>query len=303
MLLIPGLICLVLQTLGWIPPMYVQVALFLVGLLLLGVPHGAADLLVANHISILEGRKFSHASFLISYLGRILLFALILWVFPWIGLGIFLLISAFHFGETDFAQHEMSDVWGRLFVINYGLIVLSTLLLTHLEEVAPLLYFVAAQDLVDVVVSRISSLRVFIFMGLAFSLLMSGVQVHIRRPGFFRGWIRSEAMYIPVLMLFVWQLPLLLGFTFYFIGWHSVLSMNSIMTYLVRVNGLSISLVWRQILFYSGLAVIGTLLIGASGFMFTDINAMIWYSLMSLAVLTGPHMIVMHDMYTLLRRR
>ncbi len=303
MLLLPGLLCLILQVLGWVAPFYLQVGLFLVGMLLLGVPHGAADLLVANNISIMEGRKFRHASFLISYLGRILLFALILWAFPWIGLSIFLIISAFHFGETDFAQHEMSDLWGRLFVISYGLCVLAILLLTHLSEVTPLLSFLAEQGLVEAVVRQISSMRTFIFTGLVFTLAVSGIQVHFRRPGFFSEWIRSEALYIPVLLLFVWQLPLLLGFTFYFIGWHSVLSMNSILTYLVKVNGLSVSNVWRQIFFYSGLAIIGTLVIGASGYMFADINAMIWYSLMSLAVLTGPHMVVMHNMYTLLRRK
>jgi Brp/Blh family beta-carotene 15,15'-monooxygenase len=303
LLLLPGLLCWILQALGWIPPVYLQVGLFIGGMLLLGVPHGAADLLVANSISNMQGRKFRHASFILSYLGRILLFALILWAFPWIGLAIFLIISAFHFGETDFSQHEMSDAWSRLFVVTYGLSVLAILLLSHLGEVAPLLSFLAEPERVEQLVTLISSVRPHIFLGLGCCLIITGFRVHLRRPGFFHGWIRSEAMYIPAILIFLWQLPLLLGFTFYFIGWHSVLSMSSILKYLVKVNGLSVSNVWRQMFFYSGLAILGTLVIGASGFMFSDINAMIWYSLMSLAVLTGPHMVVMHDMYTLLRRK
>ena len=283
--------------------MPVQLGIFMTGLLTLGVPHGAADLLVADHVVRKDGGQFRAVPFLAAYLGRILMFGVILWIFPVLGLLLFLLISAFHFGETDLARHELAGTEGKLFTISYGLMLLGMLLLSHLEEVYPLLvYLDRGSDMIGRM-GMIERQRPLLLMTLFTALIVTSIMVHLRYPDFFRNWLRKEAILFPIMLLLLWRLPLLVGFTFYFIGWHSVLSLQSIMRYLIRINGVSAGVVWKQILLYSGLAVAGTALIGASGYMFTEVNAMLWYAFMALAVLTGPHMEVMHDMYGALRRK
>jgi creatinine amidohydrolase len=104
-----------------------------------------------------------------------------------------------------------------------------------------------------------------------------------------------------IILIIVFNLPMLLGFTFYFVVWHSVISLNNIVLYLRNHNRFSINLIARQILLYSVLAIIGIGLFGLTGFMFMSSNAVSGYIFLGLAVLTAPHMQIMHDMYNSIR--
>lgn len=303
LLLLPGFMLLLLELVGWSIPVAAQFGIFLAGLLILGVPHGAADLLIADHVIRKDGGQFRILPFLAAYLGRILLFGVLLWLLPLFGLMLFLFISAFHFGETDLSRHDLTGFPGKLFVVSYGMMLLGILLLSHLDEVHPLLNFVGSGLELSGWMQWIKIHRGGVLLVLLSFLIFALVLVHRSHPVFIRHWLSREAFLFPVMLILLWRLPLLLGFTFYFIGWHSVISLQSIMRYLVTINGLSVGKVWKQMFFYSGLAIAGTLLVGASGFMFTEVNAMLWYAFMALAVLTAPHMEVMHDMYGALRRR
>jgi hypothetical protein len=88
-----------------------------------------------------------------------------------------------------------------------------------------------------------------------------------------------------------------MGFTFYFVLWHSVLSLKNIVSYLRQDNLFSFRLILKQIGFYSLLASVGVCMVGLGGFMFTNNNTMASYVFLGLAVLTAPHMQIMHIMY------
>ncbi|MBC7721313.1 MAG: hypothetical protein H7068_04770, partial [Pedobacter sp.] len=77
-----------------------QFVIFLIGIFLLGVPHGAADLLVATKNARFAKKTFSNSYFFINYIGRLLLFAATLWLFPLVGNLLFIFFAAYHFGET-----------------------------------------------------------------------------------------------------------------------------------------------------------------------------------------------------------
>jgi len=53
---------------------------------------------------------------------------------------------------------------------------------------------------------------------------------------------------------------------------------------------------------YSVLAIMGIALFGLTGFMFINSNAVVGYLFLGLAVLTAPHMQIMHHMYNSLRK-
>lgn len=278
-----------------------QFFIFLAGILLLGVPHGAADLLVATRNAGHSAKPFSKFRFLAVYLSRIALFALILWFFPVTGTVLFILFAAYHFGETDLYQFKTDTLTGRLFVISYGMLVLSVILMQHFEEVKPLFQmFEAGRDhtafinWVDLHRYQIISASGLLFFVNTFTYFILNNNLHGNDKGEF-------LVRLGILLFILFNMPMLLGFTFYFVVWHSVLSLNNIFNYLQKENAYTKKAITRQIVQYSLLAIVGTGLFGLTGFMFVSNDAIVICLLLGLAVLTAPHMQIMHDMYCTMR--
>jgi Brp/Blh family beta-carotene 15,15'-monooxygenase len=90
----------------------------LVGVVLLGLPHGALDPLVARK-AFAEDARYSSLAFYAAYLFAVCLYAL-LWIgLPTLGLAGFLMISAYHFGS------DWSPRGTALTRLGYGLTVVT----------------------------------------------------------------------------------------------------------------------------------------------------------------------------------
>ncbi len=279
-----------------------QFIIFLSGILLLGVPHGAADLLVATQNATSVKKSFSKFRFLTVYVFRLFAFAAILWFFPLAGNLLFILFAAYHFGETDLYQFKTNTLSGKAFVISYGLLILSVILLHHFEEVKPLfqLFSAGKENIIfinwlDANRYNIISVSGVLFFTTTFIYFLRNTNTAANDKGQF-------LIRFAVILLILFQLPMLLGFTFYFVVWHSVLSLNNIITYLRKNNSFTQNSINRDIVLYSVLAIGGIALFGLTGFMFINSNAMVGYLFLGLAVLTAPHMQIMHDMYNSLRK-
>jgi Brp/Blh family beta-carotene 15,15'-monooxygenase len=280
----------------------VQFIIFLIGILILGVPHGAADLLVATQNANSSKKSFSKFRFFTVYLLRLFVFAATLWFFPLTGNLLFILFAAYHFGETDLYQFKTNTLSGKAFVIFYGLLILSVILLHHFEELKPVfqLFSAGKENVVfinwlDVNRYNVISVSGILFFTAAFIYFLQNNNTASNDKGQF-------LIRFAVILLILFNLPMLLGFTFYFVVWHSVLSLNNITTYLRRNNSYTRNSINREIVLYSVLAIIGIALFGLTGFMFINSNAVVGYLFLGLAVLTAPHMQIMHDMYNSLRK-
>ncbi len=283
-------------------PVNVQFILFIIGVLVLGVPHGAADLLVATHNASHNKKTFSNIKFLGVYLGRLFLFALTLWFLPVIGNFLFILFAAYHFGETDLHQFKTNTILGKLFVISYGLVLLSVILIHHFEDVKPIyLQFESGLQSIDLLnwidAHRYSIISICgtAFFTITFVYFLYNRNTENIDNGYF-------LIRFALLLFILFQLPMLLGFTFYFVVWHSFISLQNIIAYLQMKQNLSAKTIFKQILFYSGLAIVGIALFGMTGFMFINSTAIMGYLFLGLAVLTAPHMQIMHDMYCSIRK-
>jgi len=301
-LLLSGCILLLFQQYVLPVDTNTQFFIFLIGILLLGVPHGAADLLVATQNAGDTEKPFSKFRFLAVYIGRLLLFAVTLWFFPVIGSLLFILFAAYHFGETDLYQFKTNTLTGKLFVTSYGLLLLSVILLHHFEEVKPLIQMFGAVKENMVIINwleihryNIISASGILFFTITFIYFLRNNDSDIKDKGEF-------LIRFAVILFILFNLPMLLGFTFYFVVWHSVLSLYNIITYLKKDNTYSGKSITGQIVLYSLLAFFGICLFGLTGFMFVSSDAIVGYIFLSLAVLTAPHMQIMHDMYNSLRR-
>ena len=278
-----------------------QFIIFLTGILLLGVPHGAADLLVANRNADAGNKTFSKFRFLGIYLSRLFIFAGILWLFPVAGNLLFILFAAYHFGETDLNQFNTDTLLGKLFVISYGLVILSVILLHHFEEVEPIFRLFDAGKKNEVLISWIDINRYYI-LSITGVVFFTTTFVYFLRNS--NNAINEKGQFLirlAVILFILFNLPMLLGFTFYFVVWHSVISLNNIVLYLRNNNTYSFNIISKQILLYSVLAISGIAMFGLTGFLLISNNAIAGYLFLGLAVLTAPHMQIMHDMYNSIR--
>ncbi len=279
-----------------------QFIIFLSGILFLGVPHGAADLLVATQNANSSKKLFSKFRFLTVYISRLFAFAAILWFFPLAGNLLFILFAAYHFGETDLHQFKTNTISGKAFVIFYGLLILSVILLHHFEEVKPLFELFSAGKQNALFINWLDANR-YNIISVAGILFFTATFIYFLQNS--NNATSDKGQFLirfAVILLILFNLPMLLGFTFYFVVWHSVLSLNNITAYLRKNNLYTQYSINREIILYSVLAIGGIALFGLTGFMFISSSTMVGYLFLGLAVLTAPHMQIMHDMYNSLRQ-
>jgi len=190
--------CLVflLQLVGQMPLVYGVLG---IGMLVLGIPHGALD-----HLHALKKPwGWNMLGYVLMYLG---LGALILGVFslsPWGGLLLFLGYSMWHFGEADFAHWRLGRSGMALL---WGCYVLGSLLGSHVHEMVTILR--------EMKVTFPFDLGAFDSLGMWW-ILFGGA--------FFIGWKRNRSMIPSVLSLLILSaLPLIPAFTVFFIFQHSL---------------------------------------------------------------------------------
>jgi len=271
-----------------------QWRIFMVTVLTIGIPHGAIDHLVEERNRHADKKRFLIGIFLVRYIALLFLFVL-LWQAPVFAFIFFILISAYHFGETD-----LYDIEGKLFLKNilflkYGLLIIAFMICSHLQEVIPLLEIMGFDIKPEVkafafsgyasTVVRIIAISAFFITSLVNAFL-------IKKSPF------TLARLVEVLLnvFLVASLPLLLAFTYYFGIWHSLLSLRNMHAHL-KADGIKYKKFWKQALLLSLTALA---FIAAAGFMLRQMNSADGVTgtiFIGLAVLTLPHMQVMHHMY------
>lgn len=277
-----------------------EVVLFLLGIALLGIPHGAADLLVATQNAQYQRKSFSILKFFVNYLGRLLLFAFLIWQLPWLGILIFIFFAAYHFGETDLYHFSSNTFTGKLFVFSYGLAILSVLLLNNYEEVMHLLQFYALSSRISYLTHWVGELRYqLLTISISFFCVCAFLYFLINKP---QSEVKdSFLLQFAMIVLILFKLSLLQGFTFYFVLWHSLLSLQNIVRYLKRSRSCKSIDILKHVTLYSLLAIVGIGLFGIAGYFLASKNVLLICTFTGLAVLTAPHMQIMYDMYKNIR--
>jgi beta-carotene 15,15'-dioxygenase len=297
-----GVFTLLLQQSGFAMSTQTQFILFIIGIILFGIPHGAADLLVANKNADNTNLTFSKIKFFANYLGRLFLFACIIYLFPIIGIILFLIFAAYHFGETDLYHVQSNTLIGKLFTVSYGFVILSILLLTNINEVKVIVHLSFVTNSYENVFIWLSLNKFFLLSCSVFFFFVCTF-LHF----LFHKSTLANSDYFLVQMIIVlfllYNLPLILGFTFYFVIWHSLLSLQNIFHYIRKDNSIKVSIIYKQIFLFSSIAIVGTSVFGLAGFMFANNTAVTGYVFVGLAVLTAPHMEIMHSMYFSVRNQ
>ena len=300
LMLVAGIVLLLVQHFVATISAETQLFIFLGGIIVLGIPHGAADMLVANQTANIKKIGFSKIYFLVKYLFRLGSFAAMFWFFPVIANFLFILFAAYHFGETDLNNFKTESFAGKLFVMSYGMMILGVILLSHFNDIIPLFYLFESGRANETLINFISEYRYTIlsvltvfFFAATFIYFTSTEKASFHNDHFL--------MQLAILLFILFYMPMVIGFTFYFVVWHSMLSLKNIVHYLNINSKLSNTVIIKQLILYSSLAMVGILIFGWSGMMFVSSDAIMVYVFIGLAVLTAPHMQIMYDMYNSIR--
>jgi Brp/Blh family beta-carotene 15,15'-monooxygenase len=282
---------LVMGLIFWISPIphSWQWVFFLLVIVTVGLPHGALDFLIAG-----EGKsKAKLSTFLFFYISQSLAF-LLLWFWPLAAASIFVLLSAYHFGETDLQEFSPHPWLKHFSILCYGLATLTALLFAHYSELITLIPDIDSQ------VSRYS-LLVWLkenYLIVYFILMGTSLLSLVQEKNIDRGKIVSLLILsIPQLLIFI--LPFLAGFTYYFGIWHSLLSIATIQKNTNTTGWSQISkLINTQTVSFALLALIimGLLYWLISSFFNYDNQLLIFF--IGLSILAIPHMQLMHQLLT-----
>ena len=185
---------------------YFSYALLFVGMLWLGIPHGALDHLLSKN------NKSPIVIFIIKYLIIMALYLLFWQVFPGLSLLIFVVYASFHFGESELIQdkQQVKSFRGYINSILMGLSILLFITTTHWDESLQIISIITDAELNTEQVTRSNSWIVVVscisFVYVLAQRLLSKRQSH------------TALLFLLALGFFS---PLLLAFGLYFILQHS----------------------------------------------------------------------------------
>jgi Brp/Blh family beta-carotene 15,15'-monooxygenase len=240
-------------------------------LLLIGIPHGAGDHLIAAKIASRENLTFHLKPFIMYYLGIMMAYAALWYLSPLVSFIIFISISIFHFGDMeDVHPVESSTTWSNLIkTICLGSGILSFILVSHWSEVLEIT----------------TAMQVNLPKDLPpFSLLISLLLLSL---GF------QKKNFHPFLNTFFaliigFFLPLIPAFICYFSCCHAITSFEGMRKHLE----IEIVELYKKLAPFS----VGAFLLGIVYIKLVSNNLQVYPIFIFLSLLTLPHFILMHKL-------
>ena len=259
-------------------------------ILIIGIPHGAID-----HVLLLKKREISKLKFYAIYFGLIIGFFLMWHLSIIYSLIFFLIISAFHFGESQFSDIKLRAPLKNLFFFLWGFLLLFTLIFYNVEELNKITLFFDDTLELESVYDRNKILILFYITNISTFLLMLYFAIikKIKIERFF-----SELFLLLLIHITFYLFPFIIGFTLYFVALHSLKVMNDEFVFFKNENSsFNIKDFIKLLAPYSILSIFFTvvlLLLAHYDFLPYSVPLL---SIMIISVITLPHAIVMNIFY------
>ena len=263
-------------------------SLFLI--LLFGIPHGAID-----NILLLSQSRISSTRFYLYYFFVIIIY-LIIWFFaPIFSFIFFLIISSYHFGESQLANLSISSIFTKVIYLLWGISLMSTLFFYNENELIKL--FDSFEDTsqfnklfkfnVIQIIFFISNISLIIF--LFYFLLTNRLNTSV---------LMSEIFQIVLIHITFILFPIIISFTLYFIFLHSIKVLVQEFKYLDELTeDLSLFIFIRMLAPHTFISLVFiAIFLYMSSSQIISVSILL-FSIVSLSVITLPHSIVMNRFY------
>lgn len=268
----------------------------------IGIPHGANDHLLFFN---LFREKIAHDKnktvyFFTTYIGLIFTYAIFWYLFPVFSLAIFILISIYHFGQSNvYLTSIRSKILQIASIIISGTFVLMTPILSNITTALPVIKSLTNQSKIFDISPHLASnlsLGIGLLMGV-FWLSMYAFSLMNRKK------LRREIIHWFILFALFRYTPLWIGFSVYFSLWHAIPSMeDQINFFKISQAKYHLGVYLREILPFSvmALATLGIALFFSGEYLINTQGIAILFSF--IAIITLPHMIMMDLLYLRLEK-
>lgn len=271
-IILPLVFTIIAILLSFLQVEFVAWGILALGFLSVGLAHGALDHLTSQKIS--STKQLIH--FVLSYLLKGALFGLVWWLFSDVALILFILYSAWHFGQADFKEWNLEQ---GLQSFLWGGILLTVILFFHVQELSIILKQIPNLGNANLL-SEITPNGLLLIQMLAVSSGLILARLN-----------KSMNLLITLIyLLMASQLSLLMAFGIYFVLQHSLNGWKHLSVGLDK----GASVMWRNALPFSigGIGIIFYFLL------FTNENY-IGIFFIILSCLSLPHVFSMHHFYQL----
>lgn len=254
----------------------IQITLFGIILSSIGIPHGAIDHLISNPKIDRKGL----GGFLLIYLTLIAGYMSIWYFFPLTALMGFLIMSAYHFGQSHFISKNQPKKFSSMLFISRGGYFLFAILAGDWETTKLIL-----SPLVNLELQGQTRVLILVTIFLATLLAQHGFGPKINR---------SQILEILILGPILYFSPLLIGFVVYFGFWHALPSMIAEYKFLSGFSTYdSIKKFSIQLLPFSIISFIGIGVILFLGLKFLENNELILLFFVLISLISFPHILFM----------
>jgi Brp/Blh family beta-carotene 15,15'-monooxygenase len=189
-----------------------------------GILHGANDLKLIDKIE--QNSRIPFLKILTAYLILILVTVILFMKMPVLALLIFIVVSAYHFGEQNWQQllKKISRLKSGFFQFSYGLLILSALFYFNEVEVEKIIFKITSVQIYSSYFQIVLLISTLIYI--LTSLLIIKSQNDLTEK------VIEQSLYIILLCVIFKVASLILGFAIYFIFWHSIPSIYEQITFL-----------------------------------------------------------------------
>lgn len=251
-----------------------------------GVLHGANDIFI---VSQLKGKhqKFSHI--LLPYILVVVAVSILFLVSSAAGLALFVLVSAYHFGEQHYKKSVIKNtIYENLIYIAYGSLIMSMIFILKLDKVSK-------------VISEITEFRLsfdfYFFFFLSSLIVFISIFLIMLTKSLIKVDVFREIIMLLVFAIVFRTASLSWAFAIYFILWHSIPSLNDQMVFLYGNSGKSSFLKYLRTSWgYWAISILGLLFLYL--ILKNKVDYFITVLLYVLAAITFPHVIVMSRIET-----
>lgn len=180
-----------------------------------GILHGANDLQLIDKIEVALHNNGS-TRILIYYLSFTVLGISLFYLFPLLALFLFIIVSAYHFGEQQWQKlPELFPVWSQvLYQFLYGFVILFLLFVFHEKQVQKVIFSITnftVPTAYFVALIKISGGALF-----CLSAYLYWKTIIIRKE------LALELFHLLVFAIIFKSSSLIWGFAIYFVVWHSI---------------------------------------------------------------------------------
>jgi lycopene beta-cyclase len=256
--------------------LYFSYLVVIIGLLFVGIPHGALDHLLSKRHD--QGLYM----FLLKYLSILIIYFVFWQFFPMIALVVFVAYSSFHFGESEWVQlrQPMVSLFDYVNAFLIGFATLSFIIFSHWHESLQIISSLSQSALYN----GFEALRwtnVLAALSLGYLLVLSWV-------------VRSTALLTLIFVLILSaQVPLVLAFGLYFIFQHSLNAWEHLKA--------GLQLRSKDLYKKSSRFTLGAIALFVLMFVYADhpkLDEVLWANFfVFLACISLPHFVMMHLFY------